>query len=402
MNATQSSSLAMLHAAFLSILPTIEKVACPPFALIRKPVAAENLYPHSQEVPWGVEVTMLRLPILAAVFIAFLAAGRGAGSGPPLTDSHGDPLPPHAIARMGTARLRHGLFISSIAFAPDGKSLAVKADERVSIWDLATGKKSLELTGESGPSAGAPVTFSPDGRLVAFGDGKQTLLLCRASTGKVLRKFSNRGSCTSLAFSPDGKILALGGHGNPRARGDFGTQTTFLDTATGNELRRCTGHTARVSNLAFAPDGKTVVSAGYDHTIRIWEVASGRELRKLTGPSAHVQTIAFSPDGHTIASGDEKGNLCLWEAATGKEIRRLPIGEAIYDIDFSPDGKYLAVGTWWRPLIELWEVKTGKRVRQFGRMPNERRSTSICSCVAFSPDGKTLAGRSHHHCVDRN
>src|SRR5262245_27319030 len=115
-------------------------------------------------------------PTVLTILLALVANRPVAAETPaPRTDAHGDALPAGVRLRLGTLRLRHGAFVCSVAFSPDGKLLATKdCDRIVSLWDVHTGKELRQFSGRAGGFAGGPAVFSPDGTLVASGDGAQT------------------------------------------------------------------------------------------------------------------------------------------------------------------------------------------------------------------------------------
>ncbi|MBD3325791.1 hypothetical protein GF339_14495 [candidate division KSB3 bacterium] len=119
---------------------------------------------------------------------------------------------------------------------------------------------------------------------------------------------------TSLAFSPDGKVLAS-------SSGD--ETVTLWHSATGKELRSLSGHSRGVAAVAISPDGTLVASGSWDETVKLWHLPTGQELRTFRGHAGWVVAVAFSPDGRLIASGSKDGTVKLWNIATGGEVRTL-------------------------------------------------------------------------------
>src|SRR5215472_7399311 len=159
-----------------------------------------------------------------------------------------------------------------------------------------------------------------------------------------------------------------------------------LASAQRRELVVQTGHSQAVDAVAFSPDGKRLVTGGFDSTIKFWDIGSGEEVRTLNTPEP-VNSIAFSPNGRFLISGGENGTIILWNSDTGEEIRRFSgRGKNVKSVAFCPpDGELLATGSE-DGKIELWEIDTGEEVRMISG-----RSGRI-ECVAFSPDGKLLSG----------
>jgi WD40 repeat protein len=201
------------------------------------------------------------------------------------------------------------------------------------------------------------------------------------------------GAISALAFAPDGKTL-VSASDSPTLR--------LWDAATGKELRQFRGHRGPVCSVAFAPDGKTLASGsagGDDPTIRIWDSVTGRQLRQWTGADDVPLCLAFAPDGHLLASAGKDGSICFWDPATGKELRQLkgPQQTVMTGLLFSPDGRSLASWHPWdgfgrgrgpgsqSPGVILWDAGTGKRLRKY------EVQTGHFPAFAFSADGQVLA-----------
>ncbi|HTU89713.1 MAG TPA: WD40 repeat domain-containing protein, partial [Gemmataceae bacterium] len=151
--------------------------------------------------------------------------------------------------------------------------------------------------------------------------------------------------------------------------------------------RRFVGHGHSILHLAFSANGKTLISASQDQTIRFWNVATGKEARRFRCPADY---FALSPDGRRLAttkSSHKESPITLWNPAKGEELLRLHGHEGYaYTLTFSPDGKMLAsLGE--GPKLFLWDVAAGKEIRRF----NIGKQQVYQRPVAFTPDGKQLA-----------
>ena len=155
------------------------------------------------------------------------------------------------------------------------------------------------------------VAFTPDGKMLAVGEGNGSVKLYDAATGKLVRQFEGHTSTvTSISFSTDGRTMASGSL-------DF--KVRVWDVATGKLRLTLTGHTHQVYTVALTGDGKRLASGGFDQTLRLWDAENGRELLVVKGGQNFVHGVAFTPDGSQVFAGDGAGNLKCFETATGKE-----------------------------------------------------------------------------------
>ena len=265
--------------------------------------------------------------------------------------------------------------VSSLSYSPNGATLASAGrDNTVRLWDVATGQLRATFMGHGGPAYFS--SFSPDGATLASADGDdRTVRLWDVGTGQLMATLEGFYGAT-LAFSPDGRILA-GGSRDGMIR--------LWDADTGQLLSVFVGHLHGVNSVVYSPDGATLASAGRDGTVRLWDAGTGQLMATLEGYGA---PLAFSPDGRILASESRDGTIRLWDADTGQPLSAL-VGHRFGadSVSFSPDGSILAGGSEDRS-IRLWDVPTGQLKAVL------REHTGLVHLVVFSPDGTTLAGAS--------
>ncbi len=338
--------------------------------------------------------------------------------------------PVHAFGEFGAGGGSESSVLA--AFSPDGRwVLTASKDATAGLWDVISGKQVREFRGHGPLHQIACVAFSPDGRWVLTGSGDNTARLWEAASGKELRSFAGYASrVVSVGFFPDGRcVLYHDGikkmlvwetasgqvhidFGDPVGRVDWLLGTISPDgrwklsfdpwegtvhvweAGNGKAGSVFRGHMATgkppglfafrwspVNCIAFASDGRRVLTGGLDPTPRLWELATGKEIRAFQGHAGWIAAVAFSPDGRCVLSGSSDGTARLWDIATGNPIHVLR-GHAgpVHCVAFSPDGHWVLTGSEDRT-ARLWEAASGKERRCF------RGHGDSVKAVAFSPDG---------------
>ena len=355
--------------------------------------------------------------------------------------------------------------VNGVTFSPDGKSI-VGTFERgaVQMWNIADGSLTQTFERAAGRSSGNAM-FSSDGTLLVSGSGDRAVRLWQVSDGKLLRTFrghienyegrdmastvslSADGSLlattdiyygnvwiwrtsdgalvqklegNSVAFSPDGKILAVGIR-DDNFQNPFVQLRQVSDWSLLNTLDKQKGE---VSIIKFSPDGKMLITNDTWGMARLWNVADGTLIKtfqadgrdrflsiafssdgttlasisrdgriqirgidnennamSLFGFMNKVHRVVFSPDNLIVASGDD-WSIQIWRMSDGALLHNIAVGE-VNDLAFSPDGKILASGTFLDGL-QIWNVENGSQITRLGDQE------SIYG-VAFSPNGKWLA-----------
>ena len=286
----------------------------------------------------------------------------------------------------------HTMGIWSLAYSPDGKRIASGSGQwgfaqngEVIVWDAQSGERLFTFREQAGTIMG--VAFHPTGTILASASVRwnyerrripivylrkeRNVLLWDLQTGQQVLAIPHSEDVYSIAFSPEGRLLALG-----RANG----LVMLCDSSTGEALHTLRGHRTNVLGVAFSPDGSKLASASRDGTARIWQVADGRELFVL-GDLIDVRDVEFSPDGLYLATITWDGMINIWDAETAKEIKSHHARDHhASDLAWSPDGRWVVPAT--DSSTQVWNAWTGARQR----IVPVARSTR----VVFSPDARRL------------
>jgi WD40 repeat protein len=281
------------------------------------------------------------------------------------------------------------------AASPDSKTLAVcardtkdKGETVILLHELATGMEVARFP--QGHEYGYfSLAFSPDGKSLACGFSDRSFVM-DCATGRP--RFTLPDRPISLDFSPDGAVLAA----------STGSRLRLWDAATGKERHDLPGELGSTLVAAASPDGRLLAAADWlDQSVSLWDVISGRLRTRLPlkGETRYVRDLYFSPDGRTLAAAQYKGFLQFWDVATGREQRTLQLQDPtqargsnsayFFHLHLSADARHVATlerlfAAGESTRLALWETATGKLLQQHSLPPGAR----VC---AWSTEGTTVA-----------
>ncbi len=303
--------------------------------------------------------------------------------------------PPELIEQLG-----HPKVVYSIAFSPDGKTLASAGLDRIiKLWDVKTGFELRSFSRESEDTISSTyfskadtfvsVAFSPDGKTLVSG-GNGGVLSWNVGTGEKVSLIENSPSNTEkVLFSSDGKILITTHKTYITNQSD---EIMFWNLETKKAIR--TIPFPNVSSIALSSDGELLAGVSGDilgldkSQVKIWNINTGKELRNLLGLSNWIWSVSFSPDGNVLAAATWDGKIKVWNINTGNPIKNL---EGIA-VSFSPDGKFLATGSDAQEeggSVTLWDTETWEKKHVL-----EKHAGGISSIV-YNPIDNSMAAATY-------
>jgi eukaryotic-like serine/threonine-protein kinase len=283
----------------------------------------------------------------------------------------------------------HTDMCTCVAFSRDGQRLvSASSDRTIRVWDASplTGNEGLGCLNMDLHEEVWSVAFGPDGGSLAAGSWS-TVRLLDAQTGALLRTYAHHVDVERVAFSPDGRQLA--------AAGVYPGRTAFVkvwDAATGAQLGPTIRENSMPFSVAFAPDGRYLLKEGPGHTVKVWDARTGLAVGEIGRHDNSIWAMTFSLDGRRLAtaSNDGKVRVWAWDPARLSEMQEpeLTLNALVLGfgdrVAFSPDGLRLAAGGE-EHTIKVWDARTGAEEHTL------RGHTGDVFAVAFDRHGRWLA-----------
>lgn len=328
-------------------------------------------------------------------------------------------------------RLRDTNLGGGLGFSPDGKQLAVSSAWRIRLLDVEGDRPSQAIPDQKGKNRNPD--FSPDGKWIAFATTRTDATAAKPTAApqryalQELGRHSKGSIVYSLAYTPDGRKLVLGGDpdnqgvavfepetGSVKSLGGQGISVAMfpdgkriatswlsptiqiLDLETGDVVRQIE-HGGTVRALAVSRDGSRIVSGGLDKLCQVWDAATGDRLATFEGHTDFVARAAFTPDGKSVVSSSYDKTVRRWNAQTGKQEWNSPQVEMAWSLAISPDGRHVLTGAGGQldgsptvlvikrgddNALRLWDLATGALIRVM------KGHTHAAYSIDFSPDGR--------------
>jgi WD40 repeat protein len=304
----------------------------------------------------------------------------------PGVDAFGDALPDGAVARLGSTRLRHVNGVLALAFSQDGQMLASAGnDSWLKIWDADTGRQLMALNTQN--IRFNFLSFSPDSKVLVATNAINALRVWEVPSGKLLWQDQAQGGAPSVAWSANGKQLAL-------ARSDGVLKV--VDGLTGKIAFECERQERRLTAAAFTSDGKELMAIADDFTVRRFAIGTGKRLDSQNFPQGIVRSVppappgmALTPDGQYLALAQNASGAWLWKvgSADAQRLAAKEITAGAMSVAVAAQGKFVALSQA-DGCISLWGRESGRPLRVLSAF----RFGSVI--VALAPDGRRLAAAS--------
>jgi WD40 repeat protein/serine/threonine protein kinase len=293
----------------------------------------------------------------------------------------------------------YGDSVMCVAFSPDGHKLAYaggsgdpsvdSVDTTVRILDLETGESRV-LTGHT--DTVACVVFSPDGKSVATASWDGTSRLGNVETDSKLQAFfvgPHSSGFWSVAFSPDGRLCAVGGGTSSIDAGVY-----LIDVNTGKVVQVYEGHSRMIRDVAFSPDGTRIVTTSFDGTAKVWLV-SPAEFLSLEGHDQAVWAIDVSTNCQWLATGSLDQTAKIWDIESGSLLLTLPVNFPVISLAFSPDSSRL-VTTASDATAKVWQLseedaRVGRPSLTYKLLLTLAGHLNTVTCVSYSHAGRWIA-----------
>jgi WD40 repeat protein len=263
--------------------------------------------------------------------------------------------------------------INAAAICSDKNIIASAHNKDVCIWDFKLQKLLHTLNGHFKPVTS--VAFSPDGKILATSSDDKTIKLWNQDYQEICTLLGHQHVVKSITFHPNGKIIASG---------SWDKTVRLWDVTTGEEVVALTGHKLQISAVTFSSDGNLLASASFDKTVRLWTNDGEQYLISniLKSHTWAVTAVAFSPDSKILATGSDDNTIKLWNVNTGEEYATLTGHSwSITALAFNCDGSLL-ISASKDKTVKVWQVSNQEEITMLSG-----HTDSVTSVISVALDG---------------